>query len=125
MGPGRQSTLIRIYLLMQYFWRMAVPFWLFRNAALGTPEQRAANYRYNRSCRHRLPFYILKWTGISTCMMQLIQLLSAVMVMTVPDSWPHIIAALSCMVAGIGFAFGCVMFAILVSGYLYLTCVKF
>lgn len=125
MGLGRQSILIKIYLLMQYFCRMAVPFWLFRNAALGTPEQRAANYRYNRTCRHRLPFYILKWTGISACMMQLTHSLSALMLLTAPASWPHIVATLFCTVAGIGFAFGCAMLAILVSGYLYLTYNKF
>ncbi|MEC4722217.1 hypothetical protein RY831_23930 [Noviherbaspirillum sp. CPCC 100848] len=124
MGLVRQSIIARLTALIQCFWRMAVPFWLFRNAAYGTPEQRAANYRYNRSCRHRLPFYILKWIGISVCMMQIMHLLSALMAMTVADSWAHLFATITCMVAGVGFAFACAMLSLLVGSYLYLICVK-
>lgn len=124
MGSVRQSIMARLSALIQYLWRMAVPFWLFRNAAHGTPEQRAANYRYNRSCRHRLPFYILKWAGISVCMMQLMDPLSVLMAMAVTDSRAHMFATFACMVAGVGFAFACAMLSLLVSSYFYLVFVK-
>ena len=36
---------------LQYLWRLAIPFWKFRDAGHGTAEQLIANYRYNRAQR--------------------------------------------------------------------------
>jgi hypothetical protein len=105
-------------------WRLAIPFWIFRDAGRGTVEQRIANYRYNRSQRKVLPFYVWKWIGIAACTMQLTRLLSGLMSTTAAESTDHLCAALFCMSAGIGFAFSCIVIAVLFSSYLYLTYVK-
>ncbi len=124
MAKIAQPFLKKLALRLQYFWRLAIPFWLFRNANQGTLEQRIANYRYNRSRRKILPFYVWKWIGIAACMMQLMRLLSDRMAATAAESANHWCAALFCMSAGIGFAFSCIVTAVLFSSYLYLTYVK-
>jgi len=119
--PPRQN---KVFARLRYVWRLAIPFWIFRDAAHGTIEQRIANYRYNRSQRKVLPFYMWKWVGIAACMMQLMRLLSDLMVKTAAESRDHLCAALACMSAGIGFAFSCVVIAILFASYLFLSYVK-
>lgn len=114
----------KLLLRLQYFWRLAIPFWIFRDASRGTLEQRIANYRYNRSQRKVLPFYMMKWLGIAACLMQMTQVLSDVTLLTVTGSSNHLCAALLCMTTGIGFAFSCVVIAILCSSYLFLTWIK-
>jgi hypothetical protein len=114
----------KIFLSLQYFWRLAVPLWRFRDAGRGTLEQRIANYRYNRSQRKILPFYVMKWIGIAACMLLLTQVLSEMMLMTAAGSADHLCATLACMSAGIGFAFSCVVIAILFASYLFLTYMK-
>jgi hypothetical protein len=109
---------------LQYFWRLAIPLWLFRDAGRGTVEQRIANYRYNRAQRKILPFYLWKWLGISVCMMQLTQALAYLMETTAAETTDHLCATLACMTAGIGFAFSCVVIAVLSASYLYLSCVE-
>jgi drug/metabolite transporter (DMT)-like permease len=109
---------------VQYFWRLAIPLWLFRDAGRGTAEQRIANYRYNRAQRKVLPFYLWKWLGISVCMMQLTQALAYLMENTSAETADHLCATLACMSAGIGFAFSCVVIAVLSASYLYLCCVE-
>lgn len=107
-----------------YIWRLAIPLWLFRDVSTGTVEQRIANYRYNRSQRKVLPFYMGKWLGIAACMMQLTRLLSNLMATTAAGSTDHLCATLACMSAGIGFAFSCVVIAVLCSSYLFLSCIE-
>lgn len=119
-----RSQLKRLSLRLQYIWRLAIPFWIFRDAGRGTLEQRIANYRYNRSQRKVLPFYVWKWIGIAACMMQLTRALSYLMETTARESTNHLCATLFCMSAGIGFAFSCIVIAVLISTYLFLTCVK-
>jgi len=114
----------RLSLKLRYLWRLAIPFWLFRDAAHGTLEQRIANYRYNRSQRKILPFYMWKWMGIAFCMFHLTRLLSEMMNSTAVESANHLCATLFCMSAGIGFAFSCVVIAVLASSYLFLSWVK-
>lgn len=109
---------------LQYIWRLAIPFWLFRDAGRGTIEQRIANYRYNRSQRNVLPFYLGKWIGIAICMMQITRLMSYLMQATAAESANHLSATLACMSAGIGFAFSCVVIAVLLASYLFLTLVE-
>jgi hypothetical protein len=109
---------------LQYFWRLAIPLWLFRDASLGTTEQRIANYRYNRSQRQLLPFYMWKWIGIALCMMQLTRLLSYQMQATQAEPSEHLCATLACMGAGIGLAFSCIVIAVLLASYLFLTWVE-
>lgn len=118
------SPLKRLLLSLQYFWRLAIPLWIFRDAGHGTTEQRIANYRYNRSQRKILPFYMWKWVGIAACMMQLTQVLSKLMSTTAAASTDHLCAALACMSAGIGFALSCIVITILLASYLFLTYVK-
>lgn len=114
----------KLYMRLQYFWRLAIPFWIFRDAGRGTVEQRIANYRYNRSQRKVLPFYVWKWVGIAACMMQLTRLLSELMGNTAEQSADHLCATVFCVSAGIGFAFSCVVITILFATYLFLTYVE-
>ncbi len=109
---------------VQYAWRLAIPLWRFRDAGHGTPEQRIANYRYNRSQRKVLPFYVWKWIGIAACLMQLMRVLSNWMSVTAAEGADYLCAALFCMSAGIGFAFACVVIMTLLASYLYLSYVK-
>lgn len=111
---------------MRQFWRLAMPFWLFRDAHHGTTEQRIANYRFNRAQRNILPFYMAKWLGISVCLLKMTELLSALMLRTQAQSQgdDHLFAALSCMSAGIAFAFSCIVLLMLATSYLYLSCVE-
>jgi hypothetical protein len=97
---------------------------MFRDAGRGTPEQRIANYRYNRERRKILPFYVWKWIAIALCLMQVMRVLSDQMVSTAKESANHLCATLACMSAGIGFAFACIVIVVLLSTYLYLTYVK-
>lgn len=124
MNKMDRSYVTRLLSLLQYVWRLAIPMWRFRDAGHGTAEQRIANYRHNRSQRKVLPFYVWKWVGIAACLLQLTRVLSNVMSTTTEDSANHLCAALACMSAGIGFAFACVVIAVLLASYLYLTYVK-
>jgi hypothetical protein len=124
MEKNDRPLLKKLSVRLRYLWRLAIPFWIFRDAGRGTVEQRIANYRYNRSQRKVLPFYVWKWIGIAACTMQLTRLLSGLMSTTAAESTDHLCAALFCMSAGIGFAFSCIVIAVLFSSYLYLTYVK-
>ena len=117
---------LRLMLLhrLRYIWRLAIPFWRFRDVGYGTIEQRIANYRYNRSQRGILPFYTWKWIGIAICQFQLLRILSKLMGATAAESANHLCATLFCMSVGIGFAFACIVITILTCSYLFLTCVK-
>ncbi|HJW56405.1 MAG TPA: hypothetical protein VJ577_14140 [Burkholderiaceae bacterium] len=124
MDSNNRLWLKRLVSRLQYFWRLAIPFWIFRDAGRGSVEQRAANYRYNRSQRKVLPFYMGKWAGIAACMMQLTRVLSDFMEKTVAQSADHLCATVFCVSAGIGFAFSCIVIAVLVTAYLFLTYVE-
>jgi hypothetical protein len=114
----------RLHLKLRSFWRLAMPFWLFRDAHHGSKEQRIANYRFNRSLRNILPFYMAKWVGIAICLLKMTELLSALMLGTQAQSADHLYAALLCMSAGIAFAFSCIVILMLATSYLYLSCVE-
>jgi hypothetical protein len=122
---GRRNTPLktRLSARARQFWRLAVPFWLFRDAHHGTLEQRVANYRFNRSQRNILPFYMLKWLGISLCFLKMTELLSALMLGIPAQADDHLCAALFCMGAGIAFAFSCIVLLMLATSYLFLSCV--
>jgi hypothetical protein len=124
MECNDRSQWQKLALKLQYIWRLAIPFWKFRDVGGGTLEQRIANYRHNRSLRNILPFYVWKWIGIAVCMFQLMRVLSGLMSATAAESANHLYATLFCMSAGIGFAFSCVVIAVLTSSYVFLTCVK-
>lgn len=114
----------RISSRLQYLWRLAIPFWQFRDAGRGTAEQRIANYRYNRSRRKVLPFYVWKWVGIALCLLHILRLLSGLMPAVEASGADYLCVTLFCMSAGIGFAFSCVVVTVLSACYLYLTYVK-
>lgn len=124
MDYNDRSQWKKLTLKLQYVWRLAIPLWKFRDAGRGTLEQRIANYRHNRSQRNILPFYMSKWIGIAICMFQLMRVLSGLMDATAIGSANHLYVTLFCMSAGIGFAFSCIVIAVLTSSYLYLSCVK-
>lgn len=124
MDTKDQTPIRKLLLFLQYIWRLAIPFWIFRDAGRGTMEQRIANYRFNRSQRKILPFYMGKWVGIAVCLMQLTRVLSDLMLRTAVESTNHLYATLACVSAGIGFAFSCVVIAMLTTCYLYLTYVE-
>jgi hypothetical protein len=117
--PARQASR-----RLRYVWRLAMPFWIFRDAGHGTVEQRVANYRYNRAQRKVLPFYVGKWIGIAACLMQVMRILSEWMSNAREAGTDHACAAFFCMSAGIGFAFSCVVIAVLFANYLFLCCVE-
>ena len=112
----------RVHDRLRWFWRLAMPFWLFRDAHHGSSEQRIANYRFNRSRRSVLPFYMAKWLGIAVCLLKMTELLSGLMLTTRSDD--HLYVALVCMSAGIAFAFSCIVLLMLATSYLYLSCVE-
>lgn len=124
MEYNDRSQRRKLSLKLQYIWRLAIPFWKFRDAGCGTAEQRIANYRYNCSQRKVLPFYVWKWIGIAMCMFQLMRVLSDLMKTTAAESANHFCATLVCMSVGIGFAFSCVVITVLTSSYLFLTWIK-
>lgn len=107
---------------LRQFWRLAMPFWLFRDAQHGSSEQRIANYRFNRSLRNILPFYMMKWLGMCVCLLKMTELLSLLMLTSQNDE--HLCVALFCMSAGIAFAFSCIVLLVLATSYLYLSCVE-
>jgi hypothetical protein len=125
MDPRNSPFKNRLQARLRQFWRLAIPFWLFRDAHHGTTEQRIANYRFNRAQRNVLPFYMAKWLGISVCLLRMTELLSGLMLSTQAQAQAddHLFAALSCMSAGIAFAFSCIVLLMLATSYLYLTCV--
>jgi hypothetical protein len=109
---------------LRHLWRLAIPLWQFRDAHRGTMEQRIANYRFNRSMRNILPFFMVKWLGIALCLMKMTELLSGRMLSTGTQSADHLFATLLCMGAGIAFAFACIVLLVLTTSYLYLSCVE-
>jgi hypothetical protein len=125
MDPRNTPFKKRLHDKVRRFWRLAMPFWMFRDAHHGTAEQRIANYRFNREQRNILPFYMAKWLGISIGLMRMTQLLSGLMLSTQvqAQSDDHLFAALFCMGAGIAFAFSCIVLLMLATSYLYLSCV--
>ncbi|OWW18694.1 hypothetical protein [Noviherbaspirillum denitrificans] len=124
MECNDRSLWRRLALRLQYIWRLAIPFWRFRDAGRGTREQRIANYRHNRSQRNILPFYVWKWVGIAVCMFQILRLFSGLMTTTAIESANYLCVTVFCVSAGIGFAFSCIVIALLTSSYVFLSCVK-
>lgn len=126
MEPRENPFRKRLHGRVRQFWRLAMPFWLFRDAHHGTAEQRIANYRYNRAQRNILPFYMAKWLGISICLLKMTEVLSGLMLSTQAQARndDHLFAALSCMSAGIAFAFSCIVLLMLATSYLYLSWVE-
>jgi hypothetical protein len=126
MEPRDNPLKKRLQDRMRTFWRLAMPFWMFRDAHHGTAEQRIANYRYNRAQRNILPFYMAKWLGISICLLKMTEVLSGLMLSTQAQARndDHLFAALSCMSAGIAFAFSCIVLLMLATSYLYLSWVE-
>lgn len=105
-------------------WRLAVPFWLFRDASRGTLLERSANYRHNRNRREVLPFFLLKWFALAFCLLQALQPLSELMLLLPVGSGGRFIVSLLCMANGMAFAFACVVLTLLLASYLYLSLVK-
>lgn len=124
MNSNERMPFQKLKFFLLHVWRLAIPFWKFRDAGRGTVEQRIANYRYNRQQRNVLPFYMWKWVGIAICMMQLMRVLSDVMIGMPAHSSNYLYAALFCMSAGIGFAFACIVLMLLMASYLYLSYVE-
>ena len=126
MDPRDTPFRKRLQGRVRQFWRLAMPFWLFRDAHHGTTEQRVANYRYNRAQRNILPFYMAKWLGIALCLLKMTGLLSGLMLSTRAQAQndEHLLAALFCMSAAIAFAFSCIVLLMLATSYLYLSCVE-
>jgi hypothetical protein len=122
MDPRNIPLKKRLQGRLRQFWRLAMPFWLFRDAHHGSSEQRIANYRFNRSLRNILPFYMAKWLGMCVCLLKMTELLSVLMLTTQSDE--HLYAALFCMGAGIAFAFSCIVLLMLATSFLYLSCVE-
>lgn len=124
MNRKRRSPESRLPSQLKRIWRLAMPFWIFRDAGRGSIEQQAANYRYNRSQRKVLPFYIWKWIGIAVCLMQMLRVLSGLTAATSANGTGHACATFLCVGTGIAFAFACTVIAVLCASYLFLTHVR-
>lgn len=128
MQADHSSRLIQFFqllgLLALIFWRWATPFWRFRDASFGTPEQRSANYRHNRAQRAILPCYTLKWLIIAAFMLTVLQVYSAMLGQAMEGSAAYFCAALFCVSSGIAFSFACVVITILLASYFFFTQIK-
>lgn len=105
-------------------WRLAIPFWLFRDASRGSPRERRANYRYNRSQRQLLPFFLLKWFALGFCLLQAMWPLTRLLAAATPGSAGHFVVSMLCMFNGMAFAFACGVITLLLASYLYLSLVE-
>lgn len=47
--------------MLRLWWRFVWPFLYFRDCTRGSWMERVQSYRHNRSMRHYLPGFILKW----------------------------------------------------------------
>lgn len=103
------------------FWHRLIPFALFRDASYGTVEQKIANYRYNRMRREVLPPFILMWMGMALCLMMSLHVFSGLARQTIEGSGFHVCAIVLSATVGIGFAFSCVVIAVLTVCYLFLS----
>jgi hypothetical protein len=125
---ANKSLLIEIpsllVLLLKIFWRWATPFWLFRDASNGSFEQRVANYRYNRSRRGLLPWYIGKWLAMAAALVLSTHVFSEMLAGAIVGSASHYFAAMFCVGLGVGFSFACVVISILTASYLYFVNVE-
>jgi len=105
-------------------WRLAVPFWLFRDASRGSVRERRANYRYNRDQRKILPFFLLKWLGLGFCLLQAMLALSEMLAKVPRGGAGHFWLSLMCMGTGMAFAFACVVITLLSVSFTYLSLVE-
>ena len=115
-----------VYLLFNLawiFWRWATPFWRFRDVNRGTREQRIANYRHNRALREILPGYTLKWMAIAAVMLLLLYL-SDQLSQGIAGTAAYYCATVFCVSSGIGFSFACVVIAVLMASYFFLTHIR-
>ena len=99
-------------------WRWLVPLWRFRDASRGTPEQRVANYRYNREQRKYLPGYLLKWAILCALLLASHQL-ARELLLQLPD-WEPLFRAWV-MLSGIGFTVGFALMANIIVAWSFLT----
>jgi hypothetical protein len=113
-----------VLLLLRIFWQWATPFWMFRDASVGSFEQRMANYRYNRSRRGVLPAYIAKWLGMAVVLILSSHLFSDMLAHAIDGSASRFFAAMFCVGLGVGFSLSCVVISILTASYLYFVNVE-
>lgn len=124
MNTDHSSPLSDTRYWLQRCWRWATPFWLFRDAAAGSREQRIANYRHNRAQRDLLFPYTLKWMAIAAVTLALLQMNSDVLAHSGDGGPAYFGAALFCIGSGIMFSVACAVIAVLMASYLYLAHVK-
>src|SRR3982750_3572951 len=100
------------YVLALYIW----PFWLFRDATLGTSLERWAAYRHNRAQRVHLPVYAWRWSVVSGLFA------GAVLAMEVAaKSDPgSAVWRISLIVGALCFVASLTVLLVILAGYLYL-----
>ena len=102
-------------------WRWLVPFWRFRNANLGTPEQRWANYQYNRTQRGYLLPCLRRWMVVASGCLLLLGPLERLLHAQPPDDGWRSLTLTMIASAGVGFSVAVVIFLVLLACWLWLA----
>lgn len=115
------ATLRWTWLFGWALWRWLVPLWRFRDASKGTPEQRVANYRYNREQRGYLLPCLRRWMVVGglflTVLGQLEQHLAA---QPLDTAWRSLTLTMIAS-AGVGFSVAVVIFLVLLVCWVWLA----
>jgi hypothetical protein len=101
-------------------WRWLVPLWRFRDASSGTPEQRWANYEYNRAQRGCLLPCLRRWMILgSGCLVLLGPLERLLQAQPLDTAWRSLTLTMIAS-AGVGFSVAVVIFLVLLVCWVWL-----
>ncbi|MFO1396473.1 MAG: hypothetical protein U1F48_05355 [Burkholderiales bacterium] len=102
-------------------WRWLVPLWRFRDASRGTPEQRVANYRYNREQRGYLLPCLRRWIVVGGLFLVMIgELERHLAAQPLDTAWRSLTLTMIAS-AGVGFSVAVVIFLVLLVCWVWLA----
>lgn len=102
-------------------WRWLVPLWRFRDASRGTPEQRVANYRYNREQRGCLLPCLRRWIVVGSLLLAIIgELERHLAAQPLDTAWRSFTLTMIAS-AGVGFSVAVVIFLVLLVCWVWLA----
>lgn len=102
-------------------WRWLVPLWRFRDASRGTPEQRVANYRYNREQRGYLLPCLRRWVVVGGLFLVVLGQLEQQLAAQSPDAAWRSLTLTMIASAGVGFSVAVVIFLVLLVSWVWLA----
>ncbi|MFO1415562.1 MAG: hypothetical protein U1F10_17000 [Burkholderiales bacterium] len=101
-------------------WRWLVPLWRFRDVSRGTPEQRIANYRFNREQRGCLLPCLRRWIVVgSLFLLALDGLEQHLQGQALDTTWRPLTVTMIAS-AGVGFSLAVVIFVVLLVAWVWL-----